>query len=153
MQDYQDNYKRLVEIIDTTYRLTSRDGGYKGGLTRLLGENKNFQTRVLRELRKRGVLLLQGRRSVTYRWSPTAMAPTETFYKSVAKSVNLKPAAPTKPKEEHAIGVVKAGEHAGKVAVASLEPFSDQELWDELKKRGARIVDGTLRIVKEVTLR
>ena len=43
--------------------------------------------------------------------------------------------------------------YAGKVAVASLEPFSDQELWDELKKRGARIVDGTLRIVKEVTLR
>lgn len=153
MQEYQDNYKRLVEIIDTTYRLTSREGGHKGGLTRILGEKQDFQTRVLRELRKRGVLLLQGRRNVTYRWSPTAMAPTEFFYKSVAKSLNLKPAAPAKPKEEHAIGVVKAGEHAGKVAVASLEPFSDQELWDELKKRGARIVDGTLRIVKEVTLR
>ena len=34
----------------------------------------------------------------------------------------------------------------------TLEVFSDQELWDELKRRGARIVDGTLKIVKEVEL-
>ena len=34
----------------------------------------------------------------------------------------------------------------------TLEVFSDQELWDELKRRGARIVNGGLKIVKEVEL-
>lgn len=33
-----------------------------------------------------------------------------------------------------------------------LRAFTDQELWDELKRRGARIVDGKMKVVKEIEL-
>lgn len=35
---------------------------------------------------------------------------------------------------------------------AVLAYFSDQALWDELKRRGARIVDGKMKVVREVEL-
>ena len=33
-----------------------------------------------------------------------------------------------------------------------MRAFTEQELWDELKRRGARIVDGKMKVVKEVEL-
>jgi hypothetical protein len=33
-----------------------------------------------------------------------------------------------------------------------LRAFTEQELWEELKRRGARIVDGKMKVVKEVEL-
>lgn len=107
-------------------------------------------------------------RKCKYRWAAT-LAPTKTLYGSIvqeirdahrawpshnntAKSKNAEGGG----KEEH-LPIQTAEEpqetpHPEFTGLATLDGFSDKELWDELKKRGYSIEDNRLVIIKKTYL-
>lgn len=125
--------------------------------------------RVATILIKRGVLVPIGNKikQHTYKWNPNAMEPTENFYLSIAQEIadkeysykewrrDKKDVTEENPVKE--IPVVKASpkpiiktEATTYVVKSKIVDFSDQELWNELARRGFTVEDN--HIIKRVVL-
>ena len=165
---------KVKEMVDFIYEATAAEGGYKGGWSKYSGRFKKVAT----ILSKRGVIVHSGYKdNIVYTWNKVATPPTKVFYKSVAQELlkgekgarnryrqklrrqreALKKAAQTV--DEKPLVVIPQEQSEGRVQgttalqyVYPLEHYTDQELWDELKRRGARIVDGKMKVVKEIEL-
>lgn len=128
--------------IDFIYELTKE--GYDGSMSSF---GSATLTKVSAELVSRGVLK-KSRKGVHvhYVWAANC-APTETFYKNVAKSISdhqkeIDTKRRSKVENQPAIVVEKnRGE--------PLSSYSIQELWDELKSRGVQIEDNKLVVIKK----
>lgn len=86
-----------------------------------------------------------------YKWEAT-MPPTTVLYGSVADEIrdiksSYKKKKNAKPKPDD-----NPMPPETKVEHPDLSSFSEQDLWDELKRRGARIIGSRLVIVKEIEL-
>lgn len=147
--------------VDLIYSLTTGDGyadGWKDyGNTDLC--------RVVSELVKRGVLkkVHIGHHKYRYTWIATS-EPTEHFYMTVAYRLAeiQNNAQENRKKKLH----TEAEQSVFDTSTAEPEPestgpdadkpvslsgFSTQELWGELKRRGAKVVDGRLVIITELS--
>ena len=100
-------------------------------------------TKVSAELVSRGVLK-KSRKGVHfhYVWAANC-APTDTFYKNVAKSIS------DHQKEIDAKRRAEKPVVVEKIVEKSLSAYSIQELWDELKSRGVQIEDNKLVVIKK----
>ena len=158
---------KIKEAIDAVYEMTVTPGGYHGHF-------KDYPTtfwRVVAVLVQRKIVSRERQsgdgRTFVYKWVAT-MHPTATLYKSVEQEIRDKVRAYAKnAKSKEKKGKKGAREETPAVATApvvetpspapvkkefvtSLDGFSAQELWDELKKRGFGI-EGD-RIVKKAYL-
>lgn len=137
-------YEETKRIIDYIYTVTSNDYPH-GAWT---NESYNVK-RIVTILIKRGVLIYVGKskkRGVSYQWNQGAMAPTETFYKSIAqeiantersyrlKKMGDKTQAKTEPSNP-------ALSETATAIKSKIVDFTAQELWNELKRRGY-FIDG-----------
>ena len=140
-----------AELIDFIYALT-KDEDYLDGFASF----KNAQlSLVATELVKRGVLskkprgrLKNGERGgnrFAYRWAANS-EPTKHFAVSVAQTIAEKM---SKPKTTMQTSEKPTPPPAATLA-KSLDGFTNQELWDELKRRGAQIINGELAIVTKL---
>lgn len=96
-----------------------------------------------------------GRKGVdcSYKWVAT-MAPTKNLYNSITedlRNIRRKRKGGQK-KAEQPLEQEPAQNEPPKEYVTTLDGFSAQELWDELKKRGYTIEDNRLVIVKKAYL-
>ena len=114
--------------IDFIYELTKE--GYAGSMSSF---GSATLTKVSAELVSRGVLK-KSRKGVHfhYVWAANC-APTDTFYKNVAKSIS------DHQKEIDAKRRAEKPVVVEKIVEKSLSDYSIQELWDELKSRGVQI--------------
>ena len=124
--------------IDFIYELTKE--GYAGSMSSF---GSATLTKVSAELVSRGVLK-KTRKGVHfhYVWAANC-APTETFYKNVAKSIS------DHQKEIDAKRRAEKPVVVEKIVEKSLSAYSIQELWDELKSRGVQIEDNKLVVIKK----
>lgn len=133
--------KNTVELI---YGLTSDGGVYRGGFK---NETTRFR-RIASILVKRGSLIKEGsQRNLTYRWNPVAMAPTKVFITSIASEL-VEENRRHQRKSYHKKKVAEGKPLPGDLQKASLDYFTIQQLWDELKRRGCSIEDNQLVLVK-----
>lgn len=140
-------YDHIKSCIDTIYELTKE--GYVGSMGSL---GDTILMKVSTELVNRGVVKKDRLKGSTYKYTWVATsAPTETFYKNILthlrsyqKGIDAKNRALKKSKFE-----VKP---AVESVVVKIDSFSTQELWDELKRRGAVIENNQLVIVTKVAL-
>lgn len=105
--------------------------------------------KVKAELVKRGVLdkTKTAPRTFTYKWV-ASMAPTNQFYKSVAIAIGTKQSlydASYKCKK-------KSVEQDETPVVKALSDYTIEELWAEMRSRGAEIENGHLVIIKKTVL-
>lgn len=148
--------KQYKELIDFVYTLTF-EKEYKDGFS---GYNNNRLSSIVTELVKRGVL---EKRSVycgnkagrycVFTWKATS-APTDHFVNSVAHAIEGKRKEYLKSRREENMAQREKSEtpEAPAVQQPSLSEFSSADLWAELKRRGAEIVNGKLMIVTYTTL-
>lgn len=152
----------IREQVDFIYGLTSGENGYTGSI-------KSIGSRVYeitREMLSRGVLIKtyagNGKGKLyNYRWNEGAMAPTNEFYKNISKAIIKRERNRGERKRERAkdnqpviIEEVKevpnslfeAIEGHERERALSLDVYTIQELWDELKRRGCYIEDGNLAL-------
>ena len=124
--------------IDFIYELTKE--GYAGSMSSF---GSATLTKVSAELVSRGVLK-KSRKGVHfhYVWAANC-APTDTFYKNVAKSIS------DHQKEIDAKRRAEKPVVVEKIVEKSLSDYSIQELWDELKSRGVQIEDNKLVVIKK----
>ena len=153
-------------VIDSIYSVvTSSPDGYNGSMWNI---DKVSGGKISTELQRRGVLKKTkvGPHLYNWKWYSNAMSPTSTFVKSVYESVNNRrkqeridkkmrdkmnaeptnvvvyPEIKTTP-----VAPIKVELEAPKETVipaCSIEEFSSQELWDELKRRGWEASNGEL---------
>ncbi len=167
---------RIKESVDFIYALvTEKPEGYQGGFDTF---TQTIVKKVARVLVKRGILVHsttgrgKGERGCRhyYKWA-SDMAPTNVLYKSVmtqireekreedskryqAKKQNgLNPVAVVEDESKGIPAeVINSVIDAKKEYVTTLDGFSSQELWDELKRRGISIEGDRLVIVKKAYL-
>ena len=167
---------RIKESVDFIYALvTENPDGYQGGFDTF---TQTIIKKVARVLVKRGILAHsttgrgKGERGCFhyYKWA-SDMAPTNVLYKSVMAQIREEKKAEDskryQSKKQNGLEpvVVVADESKGippevinavidekKEYVTTLEGFSAQELWDELKKRGYSIENNRLVIIKKAYL-
>lgn len=166
---YQPLSKTVKETVDLVFELTtSNPDGYD-----IKADEFGFAgSLVIKILVQRGILE-RTRVKVTgvryrYKWV-AASAPTKVLYGSIAQEIsdfykakNKKYPSKKKSAEKASVDVIAEEPipapavetfHDGLVQVVpSLDPFSAQELWDELKRRGFFIEGERLCIVKKAYL-
>lgn len=150
---------QVRDAVDKIYELTTANGGYHGSF---VGYTQTFG-KVIHVLVSRGIVSRSRKtslKSYIYSWA-TPNHPTDNLYKSIThelrdrqKAYEIKSKAKKmalKKTEIVKVPVVnELTESLKKEYVTSLDGFSSQELWDELKKRGFGI-EGD-RIVKKAYL-
>ena len=135
-------------VIDTIFELTK--DGYQGKLG-----IDNHTSAVSRLLQKRGILKRTGSsRYPRYKWV-AGMAPTEVLYKNILSDYQAMIIPPERKKETDELPppIPKTSNlppGAKPITGNVLERFSSQQLWEELKRRGAQIVDGELVIITKL---
>lgn len=150
--------KTVKDTIDYAYEMLA--GNQIGVELNVKGLGFNA-ARVCSILVKRGIIektKTTGGKCI-YKWV-ASMPPTNVLYGSIADQLahEQKNRREKYKNAHHVSGYAKQSEPEAtnepveKKDVLSLDSFTDQELWDELKRRGARIIDGKLVIVKEVEL-
>ena len=166
---YQPLSKTVKETVDLVFELTtSNPDGYEMKAKDL---GRTGQS-VVKILHQRGILeriRMKNRvHAFLYKWV-AASAPTKVLYGSLtqelsdmARKMNEKYNAKKKSAEKASVDVIAEEPvpapavvtfHDGPVPVVpSLDPFSAQELWDELKRRGFFIEGERLCIVKKAYL-
>lgn len=89
----------------------------------------------------------------SYKWAAT-MSPTKTLYGSVTGELRdiRKRRNEARKKSDHVVAQETVPQESPKEYVTTLDGFSSQELWDELKKRGYTIEDNRLVIIKKAYL-
>ena len=133
--------KKVKEIVDFIYGVTIGEGSSGGW-----GKYSSRTQLIVKILVARGILQRTGPKPRPhYVWVAT-MAPTATLYRSIAESTviqereNMKKQSARKKKRDKEVK---------EEAFVSLASFQDQELWDELKRRGYSIEGNQLVITKK----
>lgn len=166
---YQPLSKTVKEAVDLVFELTtSNPDGYEMK-AKDLGRTGGSVVKILHQ---RGILeriRMKNRvHAFLYKWV-AASAPTKVLYGSITqelsdkvRKMNEKYNAKKKSAEKASVDVIAEETvpapavetfHDGPVQVApSLDPFSAQELWDELKRRGYSADENGLFIVKKTYL-
>lgn len=135
-------------VVDTIYELTK--DGYEGKLG-----IDNHTSAVSRLLQKRGILKRTGSsRYPRYKWVAT-MPPTDVLYKNILSDytdIIIQPERKKRPGElpPPVPRPSNLPPNAKPITGNVLDRFSSQQLWDELKKRGAQIMDGEIVIVNKL---
>lgn len=157
----------VKDTIDFVYEMLINN---PDGLQISFKDYGKIEKRIVSILIKRGIItktpISTGRRGCAwkYKWIAT-MPPTKVLYGSVVdeyrdiqrawkSSSNEKKKDylhATTEKKEDAV-VLPVVELPQEERINALDGFSDQELWDELKKRGYSIEDNRLVIVKKTYL-
>ena len=134
--------QRVKEVVDFTYEyLVQHEDGITMDAKSLFGADRGIVTVLV----KRGIIsktfvAATGRRGVVckYKWVAT-MPPTKTLYGSILQELR------NKTEHKQSSRVIDDNTQSNetpiivpeeKTAVTLLSGFSDQELWDELKRRG-----------------
>lgn len=146
--------KNVKEIIETIYEITQTEfnGGFK--------KEGNLFRSVATILVKRGSLIKSGvKRWSSYKWNPIAMKPTKVFIASVAEEVtrdkaesNRKYKSMKKSKKNtdmnmNQTDIERQKQDAGVVLDnPSIQQYTIQELWDEIKRKGGYIKDNRLAV-------
>ena len=145
----------VKDTIDYVYELLSTNpSGYELNVSGL-GFNAACCCAILV---KRGIIskerkYINGQLHVIYKWVAN-MPPSKVLYGSVSdelkseQSKRKRRVAPPKSNANDKESIAPAFTPVN----LSMDCFSEQELWDELKRRGATIKDGKLMIVKAVEL-
>lgn len=136
----------VKETIDFVYELlTTNPGGYELK-PKTLGFNASrvCSTLVKRGIISKDVLSTSGKPGHTciYKWIAN-MPPTKVLYGSVTDEIKHQQSVSKKKATQKNDVVVCQNDNSD----SSLERFTSQELWDELKRRGATIKDGKIVIV------
>lgn len=132
---------KIKEAVDFIYRLViDTEDGYRAGFS----SYDNLVKRVVTALFKRGVLSREchsgnGKpgRGYIYKWGAN-MSPTDNLYKVILGDIR----ADKKRQNARRYQKIKNNVTPVSVSVESTKPyctidrFSSQELWDELKRRG-----------------
>lgn len=147
--------KNVRDAIELIYGITQEE--YYGGFK----HEKETLRRVATILVKRGSLIKTGeRRWATYKWNPVAMKPTKVFIASVAeelmelrRSENRKSFDKRQAKklenntEMEQINIEREKQEAGVVVDnPTIEKYTIEELWAEIKRRGVIIEDNRLAL-------
>lgn len=144
--------KNVKEIIETIYEITQTE--YKGGFKK---EGNLFRS-VATILVKRGSIIKHGeRRHSTYEWNPIAMKPTKVFIASVAEELarnkseqNRRYKSKIKSQKSTDMNQIETEREKQEAGVVvdnpTLAQYTIQELWDEIKRRGAVIEDNRLAL-------
>ena len=145
--------KTVKETIDFVYEyLAPHPDGIVMNAKSLGGVPRSIVTiLVSRGILQKTYVNAVGRRGVecSYKWAAT-MSPTKTLYGSVTDELrNIRKQRKEAGKKSKQ---VVAQETVPKEYVTTLDGFSAQELWDELKKRGYSIEDNRLVIIKKAYL-
>ena len=169
----EDFPKRVKERIDFIYNLLKEyPSGYKDGFTSYDSLTRLCVTKLLergavtrtRDISRKGL-------KYVYLWV-ASMAPTKVLYKNIiedihkcpshnhairhastAKQQEVKHEAPAKRQNPPVVGVMAStGEPMYNVAKKEdfIHSLTTQELWDELKSRGAQVLNGELVIVQRL---
>jgi len=163
--------KFVKETIETIYDLTQEE--YHGCMKQY---GKRFRE-IATVLIKRGSLLNTGnRRHPVYKWNPIAMKPTKVFFASVAdelvtyergikarynekkKSTVSEPEIAADNVTETFFDGIADVLHDNPLPEMNdvprlIESFTDEDLWEELKRRGYQVEDGELvkHIIKRLS--
>lgn len=145
--------KTVKETIDFVYEyLAPHPDGIVMNAKSLGGVPRSIVTiLVSRGILQKTYVNAVGRRGVecSYKWAAT-MSPTKTLYGSVTDELrNIRKQRKEAGKKSKQ---VVAQETVPKEYVTTLDGFSAQELWDELKKRGYSIEDNRHVIIKKAYL-
>lgn len=169
--------KTVKETVDFVYEyLIEHPDGVSISMTKLL--DSRTQRKIVGILIKRGIIqkkpvAVSGKSGCTYKYKWVAtMPPTKTLYGSIVMEIHdeqnnwpswkkKKTAAKQKPAVDEKPNVVVdvAAQESTPIEPTTVftgfgpfDGFSDQELWDELKRRGYSIEDNRLVIVKKTYL-
>jgi len=150
-----ESLKKIKEAIETIYELTQEE--YRGGF-KPLGYNCS---RVATVLVKRGSLIKTGdKKHAVYNWNPIAMKPNKLFITSVAEEIFGKKRAAQREYQrnhkrvtvkntdmEHIVAQEREQQTAGVVLDnPTIQNYSIEELWAEIKRRGVIIEDNRLAL-------
>ena len=153
----------VKEIVDEIYDLTGMSS-YHGSFA----SKKSRYRHIVSILLKRGSLIRSGHKNEPiYEWNKVAMAPTKQFYRSVAEQLVTEERESTarwdkkkrmekdQEKKGEPLPIVGIDVSDGMPVINPVERLDDviqnipdQQLWDELKRRGFGIEDG--RLVKKI---
>lgn len=151
--------KTVKETIDFVYDyLSPHPDGIVMNAKSLGGVPRSIVTVLVhRGIVQKTYVASSGRKGVecSYKWVAT-MAPTKTLYGSITDEIRdtrkrRKEAWKKKP-EQSAVAQDPTPQELPKEYVTTLDGFSSQELWDELKARGYSIEDNRLVIIKKAYL-
>lgn len=152
---------RIKDAVDFIYLLvTESQDGYRSGFSSC----DFIVKRVVKVLVDRGALRREysgaiggpGRKFI-YKWGST-MAPTDNLYKVVMTELQEKKKVENARRNRKRNTVAQTPAQIEVPAtpkeryITTLDGFSSQELWDELKKRGYTIEDNRLVIIKKAYL-
>lgn len=149
----------VKETIDMVYEILSANPeGYELH-ARKMGFNA---ARCCSILVKRGIIskhykIVNGNRLCIYKWEAT-IPPSKVLYGSVTEELmadqkNRRIRCSAQKKERDVKTETPTPENPTYTPInLSMDCFTDQELWDELKRRGGTIKDGKMMIVKAVEL-
>ena len=162
--------QRVKDVIDFAYEyLIQHNDGITMNAKEIFGSDRDiFTVLVKRGIVKKTYVAASGRRGVIckYKWVAT-MPPTKNLYASISQelrdeSAKYKTSSISKGLTPDMVVLEEAKEipatvieqviEAKKQYVTQLDGFSDQQLWDELKKRGYSIEDNRLVIIKKAYL-
>ena len=144
--------KNVKDAIELIYEITQEE--YRDGFAK----NGKLVSRVATELIKRGSLIkaVEGR-NTTYKWNEVAMKPTKLFISSVAEKLAEENRVylrrhyeKKKSKSENEMNQVETERQRQDAGVAldnpSIQQYTIQELWDEIKRKGGYIKDNRLAV-------
>lgn len=149
--------KTVKETIDFVYEyLAPHPDGIVMNAKSLGGVPRSIVTvLVSRGILQKTYVNAVGRRGVecSYKWAAT-MSPTKTLYGSVTDELRniRKQRKEAGKKSKPVVAQETVPKAPPKEYVTTLDGFSAQELWDELKKRGYSIEDNRLVIIKKAYL-
>lgn len=161
--------QRVKERVDFVYQLlTENPSGYRGGFS-----SQDALTRIVVRCLVRRNVVHKGdklRNTYTYTWA-ASMAPTKVLYKNILEDVQKEPShcrhgAKAAPQQKQhlrfqmerpkppVVGLrADTGEPMYNVSKREefLKSLSAQELWDELKSRGAQVFNGEVVILQKLS--
>ena len=140
---------KVKDAIELIYEITQEE--YRGGFKK---ESCLFRS-VATILVKRGSVIKTGdRRTARYKWNPIAMKPTKVFIADVAKEyvedkhiLNKNSKAKQKNNKDMETIETEQKEDAGVVIDnPSIQQYTIDELWNEIKRQGGYIKDNRLAV-------
>ena len=133
-------YKRLCDLVDDIHKRTSGDVPLRQGFTSV-NKCDLYRKCALALIEESLIANYGSKESPAYSWGNTPL--TESVYHRVYKrirEINKKYYMNTKKQQEEPV----AAPELATIPIPTIESFTDQALWDELKKRGYAIVDNEI---------
>ena len=142
---------KIKDSTDFIYSLVATEAeGYRGGFNSMGRITKMVVTALV----KRGILTREKdtskSRGFVYRWAGP-MPPTRVLYGNIVADIRAAVSQKNKAYEARRKAMVEARKAQEETKAITLEDYSIQELWDELKRRGCTIEDNRL-VLKTTTV-